>query len=98
MPLRLVRRAGSSFWWVAGTIAGRRIRESTGTGNRALADEFRAARESTLWKRGSKQHARQILLSGADSARVRTKLCKTFGQSEAMGAETIEFPLGKRVN
>lgn len=50
MPLRLYRRAGTSFWWLSGTIAGRRLRESTGTGDKQLAEEYRAAREAALYR------------------------------------------------
>ena len=53
MPLRLYQRKGSPFWWIAGTIDGRRIRESTGIGhegtaNRRLAEQKCAARETAL--------------------------------------------------
>jgi integrase len=50
MPLRLSRRAGSSLWWLTGTIAGIRVRESTGTDQRELAEERRATREAELYR------------------------------------------------
>jgi integrase len=46
MPLTLTRRAGSPFWWITGTVRGVRIRESTGTDVRAVAEEARARRET----------------------------------------------------
>ena len=46
MPLTLTRRTGSPFWWITGTIRGERIRESTGTSVRAVAEEARARREA----------------------------------------------------
>lgn len=45
MSLRVTRREGSPFWWLTGTIGGRRIRESTGTDSRKIAERKRAARE-----------------------------------------------------
>lgn len=36
----LYRQPGSSMWWVSYYVAGRRVRESTGTRNRAKAREF----------------------------------------------------------
>ena len=50
MPLRCARREGSPFWWITGTIAGCRIRESTGTDRRELAEERRAAREAEIYR------------------------------------------------
>lgn len=49
MPLTLVRRG--DIWHVHGTVAGRRVRESCGTGDRRLAEEIRAAREADLHRR-----------------------------------------------
>jgi len=48
MPLTLTRRTGSPFWWITGTIRGRRIRESTGFADRVKADEIRARREGEV--------------------------------------------------
>jgi integrase len=50
MPLTLTRRAGSPYWWISGSIGGRRIRESTGTDRRELAEEARASREAELYR------------------------------------------------
>lgn len=44
MPLSVTRRKGTSIWWIEGRIAGERIREITGTRDRALAEELRAHR------------------------------------------------------
>jgi integrase len=46
MSLKLVRRGG--IWHISGTVAGRRIRESTGTGDRALGDQARIKRENEI--------------------------------------------------
>lgn len=48
MSLKLSRREGSPFWWITGSVSGTRIRESTGTVDRGIADEYRAARENAL--------------------------------------------------
>lgn len=50
MPLRVIRRKGSSILWLSGTIEGRRVRESTGTDNPELAEIKRAEREARLFK------------------------------------------------
>lgn len=50
MPLRIIRRKGTSILWLSGTIEGRRVRESTGTDNPDLAEIKRAEREARLFK------------------------------------------------
>lgn len=50
MPLRVIRRTGTRILWLAGTIEGRRIRESTGTDKPELAEIKRAEREARLFK------------------------------------------------
>jgi integrase len=50
MPLTLTHRANSSFWWITGTVNGRRIRESTGTDRRELAEEMRAKFETETYR------------------------------------------------
>ena len=46
--LKLTRRHGSAFWYVRGTVAGRRHDESTGIADKALAESYRAKREWEL--------------------------------------------------
>lgn len=46
MPLRLKNRAG--IWHIHGTIDGRRIRQSTGTRDRALAERIRTEEEARI--------------------------------------------------
>jgi integrase len=48
VPLKLVRRPRSPYWIVRGTIRGIRIEESTGIGERRVAEEIRAKREAEL--------------------------------------------------
>jgi integrase len=50
MPLKLTKREGSQMFWITGTVSGKRIRESTGTDNRQLAEEKRAAREANVYR------------------------------------------------
>lgn len=46
--LKLTRKAASPFWYVRGTVAGRRYDESTKTADRSLAENYRAKREWEL--------------------------------------------------
>lgn len=46
MPLKIIDRDG--IWHLHGTIAGRRLRQSTGTRDRALAEDIRIATEARL--------------------------------------------------
>lgn len=48
MPLKLSRREGTGLWQITGTVAGQRVRESSGTADRAIAEEIRAKREADL--------------------------------------------------
>lgn len=51
MPLRLVRRDRSPYWYLQGSVGGQRIRESTGTPDKAQAEAIRIRRESEIWNR-----------------------------------------------
>lgn len=48
MPLKLIRRPGSDTWYIHGTVAGRRVRQATGTTDRRIAEEARAQLEAKL--------------------------------------------------
>lgn len=48
MSLTLYRRG--SVWHVRGTVAGKAVRESTKTSDRAKAEEWKARREADIWK------------------------------------------------
>ncbi len=50
MPLKLIKRKESAYWYVCGTVQGTFIRESTGTTVKKKAEEYRAQRESELWQ------------------------------------------------
>ncbi|MFT8951751.1 MAG: tyrosine-type recombinase/integrase [Gluconobacter sp.] len=49
MPLKLVNRPGSAFFYVRGTVRGQSVFESTGATERKKAEEYRAHREAELW-------------------------------------------------
>ena len=46
--LKLVRRGSSPYWYIRGTVAGRRLDESTRLTERSLAEAYRAKREWEL--------------------------------------------------
>ncbi|MGY4466573.1 hypothetical protein ACVWWK_002255 [Bradyrhizobium sp. LB9.1b] len=48
MPFKLKRRPKSPYWIIRGTLRGIRIEESTGTGNKRIAEEIRAKREAEI--------------------------------------------------
>lgn len=48
MPIKLYRRG--EIWHYRGTVAGRRLRGSTGTANKATAQRIAAEREARQWK------------------------------------------------
>lgn len=51
MPLKLYRRKGGKIWHFRGTIAGRRVRGSTETEDRARAQRIASEREQREWTR-----------------------------------------------
>lgn len=51
MPLKLTRRPGSDNWHMRGTVRGARVFESTGTGDKRIAEEVKAQRERELFER-----------------------------------------------
>jgi hypothetical protein len=48
MSLRLVRRPKSPHWIIRGTVRGIRVEESSGTGDKRIAEEIRAKREAQI--------------------------------------------------
>lgn len=49
MPLKLTKISGSSYYYVSGTVAGKRIRQSLKTSDREKAEQLKAHIESRLW-------------------------------------------------
>lgn len=48
MPLRKIRRTPGGPWHIVGTVAGQRVRETTGTTDSRIAEEKRSLREAEL--------------------------------------------------
>ncbi len=51
MPVTIFRRPGSKIWSYRGSAAGRRLRGSTGTTDKARAERIASKREAEEWKR-----------------------------------------------
>lgn len=51
MPLKLTQRHGSPYWYIRGSVRGISVDESTGTGDRAAAEDVRILREAEILKR-----------------------------------------------
>lgn len=51
MPLRLIKPKGRTGWYIVGTVAGVRIRESAKTASKAVAESLRIKREAELEQR-----------------------------------------------
>jgi integrase len=52
MPLKIYRRPGSTIWQYRGTLAGRRLRGSTGASDKETAQRIASSIEDKFWKRG----------------------------------------------
>ncbi len=50
MPIKVFRRTGSKIYSYRGTVAGRRLRGSTGTEDKARAERIAATKETEQWK------------------------------------------------
>lgn len=48
MSLRLAKSEASPYWQITGTVAGQRVRETTGTADKRLAEEIKAKREAEI--------------------------------------------------
>lgn len=51
MPLKITRPKGRGYWYIVGSVAGVRVRESAKTTSRAVAESLRIKRESELEQR-----------------------------------------------
>jgi hypothetical protein len=45
MPLKVIRRHGSPFWYIRGSVRGQSVDESTKVTDKAIAESIRAKRE-----------------------------------------------------
>lgn len=52
MSLRIFKRKGSNLWQYGGTVAGHRLRGSTGTTDRREAQRIASETEARIWQRG----------------------------------------------
>ena len=48
--MSIYRRSGSDNWWISVSIAGRKTRRTTGTADRAKAEEFEQRERERLWR------------------------------------------------
>ena len=48
--MSLYKRSGSPFWWTRFSISGRRVRESTGTADKAQAEEYETHARTRAWR------------------------------------------------
>src|SRR5215813_2353438 len=89
MSLRLVRRPKSPNWVIRGTVRGIRVEESTGTGDKRIAQEIRAKREAELLaqsvygRRATATFAQAALsyLENGGSSRFLEPVIRHFGTS-----------------
>jgi integrase len=86
--LKVVSRKGRKTLWLSGTVAGVRIRESTGTDQRRVAEEVRAKREAELIREhhfGAGQkitigQAVHVYLDAGHSGRFLTPIIEAIGE------------------
>jgi integrase len=66
VPLKLVKRPKSPYWIIRGSLRRIRIEESTGTSNRAAAEEIRAKREAEILSQSI--YGRRVTATFAEAA------------------------------
>jgi len=87
MPLKIYRRPGSLVWQYRGTLAGHRLRGSTGATNKEAAQRIASAVEDKFWKRGldgkekalTWPKAAALYLSAGKSSRYLVPLSRHWG-------------------
>jgi len=104
MPLKLVRRPKSPFWYLRGTVRGIRVEESTGTEQRRVAEEIRAKREAELLTESV--HGRRAVATFAEAAlsymehtgktRFLSKVIDHFGTTPLSQIDQAELDKGAR--
>lgn len=67
MSLKVIKRPGTATLYVSGSVAGSRVRESTGTSDPRRAEIYRAKREAELWDRSV--HGARAVVTFAAAAR-----------------------------
>ena len=86
MPLYLTKRGESPYWYIRGSIRGARVDESTGTRERAAAEQILAVRSAELFTE-----------SVHGSAAVRTFADAALSYMEAGGERKHLLPIIKRL-
>lgn len=66
MPLKLVQRKGSDFYYIRGTVRGQSLFESTGTRDREVAEAIRIKTESRLLNESV--HGKKALITFEEAA------------------------------
>jgi integrase len=90
MPLKIYRRPGSTVWQYRGTLAGNRLRGSTGASDKETAQRIASEIENKFWKRGldGKEKALTwpkavaLYISSGKSSRFLTPLVKYWGDAK----------------
>ena len=90
MPLKIYRRPGSLVWQYRGTLAGNRLRGSTGASDKETAQRIASSIEDKFWKRGldSKEKgltwpkAVAIYIGAGKSSRFIAPLVKYWGDAK----------------
>lgn len=90
MPLKIYRRKGSAVYHYRGTLAGHRLRGSSGTSNKETAQRIASSIEDKFWKRGldgkekglTWPKAVALYISSGKSSRFLTKLVKYWGDAK----------------
>lgn len=90
MPLKIYRRKGSSVWQYRGTLAGNRLRGTTGASDKETATRIASEVENKFWKRGldGKEKALTwpkavaLYLAAGKSSRFLPKLVKYWGDAK----------------
>lgn len=90
MPLKIYRRAGSSVWHYRGTLAGNRLRGTTGASDKQTAQRIASAIEDKFWKRGldAKEKgltwpkAAALYLAAGKSSRFLAPLTRYWGDAK----------------
>lgn len=89
--MSLYRRAGTGYWWCRFTLGGREVRCTTGTADRALAEEFEHELRKRHWRElrlGESQHT----FGQAGERWLRERATKrSIGRDRQILAEYVEF-------
>lgn len=90
MPLKVLRRPKSPYWYLRGTVRGIRIDESTGTDKRAIAEEIRIKREAEILNESV--HGRRAAVTFAEAA---LSYIQTGGRNKSGGEKRFLNPVIK---